>query len=151
MDWQALVIFVVIIIVLFYVTGRRRRKESPRLASALNAISNVNDDIHILETHFVDRQSPKKFKNSSLAEADDRLNFLDAPTLSAVKETYTITRDFNEKIDEARKAKALPILRDLPFEKLTDPLNTSKAGLVAWLRVNIQTESQNPRRNFLGF
>ncbi len=151
MEWQSLAVFVAIVIILFYVTGRRRRKESPRLALALNAISNVNDDMRILEIHFAEKQSPKKFKNSALADADDKLSFLDSTTLSALKETYTLTTDFNHKIDDAKKAKAFSTLQDVPFDKLTDPLNKGKAGLVAWLKTNIQTETENPRRNFLGF
>jgi hypothetical protein len=150
MDWQSLAIFIVVVLVLFYFTGRRRRQERPRLTSALDAIQNVNDDMRILELHMADRQNTRKFRNGGLANADDRLNFLDSATLSAIKETYVITTDFNQRIDMAKKARAPSTLQDLPLEKLADPLNRSKAGLVTWLKDNPQNEV-SPRRSFLGF
>jgi hypothetical protein len=151
MDWSALAVFVVVVLALFYLTGRRRRQESPKFQLAVNAISNINDDMRALETHYVDRQSAKKFKNGDLRDPEERFSFLDGPTIAALKEVYSLTNDFNQRIDNAKKAKALSTLNDLPLDKLSDPLNKSKAGLVSWLRGNLQTGSQFSRRNFLGF
>jgi hypothetical protein len=151
MNWQVLSILIVVIVIYFLLTGRRRRSESPRLTSAINAITNVNDDMRLLELHMADRLSTKKFKNGGLANAEEKLMFLDAPTLAALKETYTLTSEFNQRIDNAKKARAPSTLQDLPLDKLTEPLNKSKAGLVVWLKGNLQNESQNTRRSFLGF
>lgn len=151
MDWQSLVIFIVVVMALFYFTGRRRRRDQPRLTTALDAIQNVNEDMRILELHTADRQNTKKFRNGGLADADNRLNFLDAATLTAIKESYAITNEFNQRIDMAKKAKTPAILQDLPLDKLAEPLNKSKAGLVTWLKDNPQAEIISPRRSFLGF
>jgi hypothetical protein len=101
--------------------------------------------------HLADRQNTKKFKNNALCEADERLNFLDAETLTALKETYSLTVEFNQKIEDARKAQAPSTLQDLPFDKMIDPLNKTKAGLVSWYNGNRQRESVSPRRNLFGF
>jgi hypothetical protein len=150
-NWQSIIIFAIVVVALFYITGRSRRRETPRLAMALNAMSNVNDNMQVLRMHLADRQNTKKFKNNALSEPAERLNFLDAETLTALKETYSLTVEFNQKIEDARKAQAPSTLQDLPFDKMIDPLNKSKAGLVSWYNGNRQSESVSPRRNLFGF
>ena len=69
-DWQSYIIFAAIIILLFWILtrGRRRGGSSGRLQTAIAVISNVNDNLKIMENHITNKESTKKFKTRIVIE-----------------------------------------------------------------------------------
>jgi hypothetical protein len=149
-NWTSYLIFAALIIILLWTLTRGRKRGTPRLQSAINLISDVNDNLKILENRLINPQSAKKFKMGAWRAYQDRLDFFEADTLNALKETYTIISEMNEKIEIARKSQSLSTLQDLPLETLKEPLAKSKEGMVKWLRANLQAETQT-RRSLFGF
>jgi hypothetical protein len=149
-NWTSYILFVALILILIWTLTRTRKRSTPRLQSAIGMISDINENLKILETRRLDPQSPKKFKTGSWRVYQDRLDYFDAETLTALKETYTLIGEMNEKIEIAKRTQSLSSLQELPLDKLKEPLAKSREGMVKWLRANLQTETQS-RRNLFGF
>ena len=150
-DWSLILFVAVIVLLIWFVLRGRKRGESPRLQVVIALIATVNDNLRIMETHRIDPRSTKKFRDGPWKSYGDRLDFLDAVTTAAMKESFTLISDFNAAIDSAKKDKNPAILQGLPLEKLKEPLAKSKEGLATWLRLNLQSEMQRSRRGPFGF
>ncbi len=151
-EWSQYIIFLVLILFLFWSFSRRRRAGTPRVDATIGILTDVNDNIKIMEDRLNNYQSKKKFQTGGWKLYKDRVEFLDSSVISSINEAFTLAGDFNIRIDTARKNRALATLQDMQIEKLREPLNKSKEGLVAWLKANMQTELQNnKRRGFFGF
>jgi hypothetical protein len=149
-NWSWFIVLIALILILIWVLTRTRKHAPPRLQSAIGMISDINENQKILETRRIDPQSPKKFKTGAWKAYYEKCDYFDAETLAALKETYTLINDMNLKIEIAKKTQSLETLKELPLDKLKDPLTKSKDGMVKWLRDNLQTETQS-RRNIFGF
>jgi hypothetical protein len=151
-EWTQYIIFLVLIIFLFWSFSRRRRMSTPRVDAAIGILSNVNDNLRVMEEHNLNWQSKKKFQTGGWKLYKDKVDFLDSSLISSLNQAFTLAEDYNSRIDYARKNKVLSTLQDLQVEKIREPLTKSKDGLVAWLKDNMQTELQSKkRRGFLGF
>jgi hypothetical protein len=149
-NWTSYIIFIALILILIFILFRTRKRSTPRLQSAIGMISDVNENLKILETRRMNPELPKKFKTGAWKAYQDRLDYFEAETLKALTESYKLINEMNEQIEVARKTQSLSTLKDLPLDKLKEPLAKSKEGMVNWLRANIQAESQS-RRNLFGF
>jgi hypothetical protein len=150
-DWSSWIIFAVVIFALFWVLTRSRSKgTNTRLQTVINAISNVNDNLRIMEIHRINKESIKKFKTLDWDIYKTRLSFLDEQTADALKTSYSMMNGFNEKIETARKTKSTGILQEIQIDNLNELLTKGKQGLAAWLRENINKE-MSTRRGILGF
>jgi hypothetical protein len=147
-DWSLIIFVVVIVLLIWFVMRGRRGRESPRLQVAIALTASVNDNLRIIETHRIDPGSTKKFKESAWKSYGEKLDFLDVPTVTALKESYTLIAEINATIDSAKRDKNTAILQGLPLEKLKDPLARSKDGLVLWLRANLQSEMRHSKGPF---
>ncbi len=150
-DWTSIIILAIIVIALIWFIGRRGKRGTPKLQVMLGLISDVNDNIKLLETRRINPQSTKKFRGRSWKAYQDKLDFLDATTVNTLKETFNLVSDFNEQIELAKKSQTTATLQELPLDKLKQPLTKSKEVLVQWLRANLQTELGPTRRNTWGF
>ena len=149
-NWLSWVIFVVLIGFLLWTLTRRRGRGTPKLQTAIGVISEVNDDLRILETRQANPQSNKKFKAGAWKTYQEKLDFLDPATVASLKESFTLIEEFNQRIESAKKTKSLATLQDMPLDKLKEPLAKSKEGLVVWLKANLQEEMKPTRRGCLG-
>jgi hypothetical protein len=149
-NWTSYIIFIAVILILIWILTRTRKRTTPRLQSAINMIADINENLKILETRRINPQSPKKFKTGAWRAYQEKLDFIEAETLIALKETYTLINEMNEKIEIAKKSQSLATLQALPLDKLKDPLTKSKEGMMSWLRANLQAETLT-RRNLFGF
>jgi len=151
-EWSQYIIFIVIILLLVWSFMRRRRTASPKLDAVVGIISDVSQNLRILEERLTDWKSPKKFKTGAWRFYQDKVTFLDTELLAVLREAFTLAEDFNARIDSARKNHILSTLQDMPVERLRGPLMRSKEGLTAWLRANMETEMQgSKRRGLFGF
>jgi hypothetical protein len=151
-QWSQYIIFLVLILFLIWSFSRRRRMGTPRVDAAIGILTNVNDNIKVMEDRAANWQSKKRFQTGGWKLYKDKVEFLDAALVSSLNQAFTLAEDFNARIDSARKNKVMATLQDMQVERLREPLTKSKEGLVAWLRANMQTELQSKkRRGFFGF
>jgi hypothetical protein len=146
-EWTQYIFIVLIVLFLIWNIVRRRKVGNTNLDAAAGVLSEVNDNLRIMEERMANWQSKKKFKTSFWKNYSSRLDFLDQELKSKLNEAYAMADDFNARIDSARKNNSMPLLQDMQVSRLRDPLMKSKEGLVTWLRTNYQAEAQNnPRR-----
>jgi hypothetical protein len=150
-DWQSYIIFAAVILLLLWVLTRGRRRGSGRLQIVISLISNVNDNLKIMETHANNKQSTKKFKTREWSYYQDKVDFIDQSIVDELKKSYFTMNDFNREIDLARQNRNTVSLMQLPIENLRDPLIKGKQGLAQWLRDNIQKEMASRRGGLFGF
>jgi len=151
-EWSQYIVFLVIIIFLVFSYLRRKKTSSPRLDAAAGLISDVSENLQIMENRISNWQSKRKFKTSSWKYYKEKVGFLDTNLLSTINEAFTLAEDFNARIDSARKNNLMSTLQDMQVERLRGPLTKSKEGLMAWLKANMQTEMQNKKgRGLFGF
>lgn len=151
-EWSQYLIFLALIVFLVWSYTRRRKMGTPKVDAAIAILTNVNDNIQVMENRLTNWQSKKKFQTGAWKFYKDKVEFLDAPLITSINETFVLAEDFNARIDSARKNKVLATLQDMQVDKLREPLTKSKEGLVIWLKANLQTEIQNKkRRGFFGF
>jgi len=149
-NWTSYIIYIALILILIFTLTRTRKRSTPRLQSAIGMIADINENFKILETRRINPQSPKKFKTGAWKAYQDRLDYFESETLTALKETYNLINEMNERIEIARRSQNLSTLQDLPLDKLKEPMSKSREGMVKWLRANLQAETQT-RRNLFGF
>ncbi len=146
------IILIIIAILLVWTFFRRKSSATPKLDTAIGIITDVNNNLRLVEVRQADPVSKKKFSDGNWRRNQDRVEFLDAAVVTALKDAFTMVEEFNSKIDVAKKNNTLSTLRDLPLEDLKGLLTTSKKGLAEWLKANMQSELQNTkRRTWLGF
>lgn len=151
-QWSQYIIFLVLILFLFWTFSRRKKTGTPNVDAAMGILTNVNDNIKIMEDRLTNRDSKKKFQTGGWKLYKDKVGFLDASLISTMNQAFSMAEDFNGRIDFARKNRAIATLQDMQVDRLREPLTRSKEGLVAWLRANMQNELQNKkRRGFFGF
>lgn len=151
-DWSQYIIFLALAVFLVWSYTRRRKMGTPKVDTAIAILTNVNDNFQVMENRLSNWQSKKKFQTGAWKYYKGKVEFLDSSLITSLNESFVLAEDFNSRIDSARKNKVMATLQDMPVEKMREPLNKSKEGLVAWLRANLQTEIQSKkRRNFLGF
>lgn len=150
-NWQSYIIFAVLVLFLLWILTRGRGRSSNRVQATINLISNVNDNLKIMETHLTNKQSTKKFKTGDWSFHMDKLDFIDQSIVDELKKSYFTMNDFNNKIEIARRNKDTVPLAELPIENLKDPLIKGRQGLAKWLRENIQTEMSKHRGGLFGF
>jgi hypothetical protein len=146
------ILVIVILLLVFWTFSRRRKPRSNKLETAMSIIADINYNIRVMEIRTTDTLSKKNFKVLDWHFYKDRVDFLKPELVTTLNETFAIAEEFKNKIDIAKKNKAMETLQDMDLSKLKGPLEESRKGLVAWLRDNVNTEMQtNARRNWLGF
>jgi membrane-associated HD superfamily phosphohydrolase len=147
--WIILIIIAILIVWTFF---RRKSTATPKLDSAIGLITDVNNNLRVIDSRQTEPASKKKFSDGNWRRYQDKLEFLDASLVSSLKETFTLVEEYNSKIEVAKKNNTLSTLQDLPLENLKGLLTTDKKGLADWLKANMQSELQNTkRRTWLGF
>lgn len=113
-------------------------------------LSDVSENIKILEERSANPQSARKFINKGWLRFKDKIGFLESADIAYIDEAFTLTDEFNAKIDLARKNRSLGTLQEMPVERLRESLNKSKTALSDWLRVNYQKEMDNKKKGLFG-
>jgi hypothetical protein len=148
----AWVLVIIIVLLLLWTFSRRRKPRSNKLDTAIALLSDIDYDLKIIDIRTTDKLSKKNFRIDNWRFFKDRLDFLDAEQIKTINEAFALVEEFKNKIDVAKKSKALETVQDLDLGKLKEPLTLSRKGLVVWLKANVNTEMQSStRRNWLGF
>ena len=120
--------------------------------ATIAVLSDVNHNLKVIDLRTADKLSKKNFKVYNWYFYKEKMEFLDPELVTTLNEAFTIAEEFKNKIDVAKKNKALESLQDMQMERLKEPLTRSRKGLAAWLKANVNSEMQTiTRRNWLGF
>jgi hypothetical protein len=150
-NWTDYIFIVVVVLLLIWSLTRRRRSTGNSNIDAVGGVlTEVDTNLRILDERMTNWQSKKMFQTRAWKTYRDRLQFLEPSLTSSINESFALVEEFNSRIDSARKNRAMATLQDMPLEKLKEPLNKSKEGLITWLKANYQTQT-NQRRGCSGF
>ncbi len=142
MDWQSLVIIVVIILALFWLLFRLKGniRNPSKIQVALGLITDIDEVLKNINQRKTATRTVKKFKLSGWKYYIEHLDFLDAETVTALKDSFRILTDYNAKIEAAAITPGAP-LPEFSSESIWDLLVKSRMGLSAWTRENITRET----------
>jgi hypothetical protein len=150
MDWQTIILIILIIGLLAWSVTRRRRPINDDLGIAVVLITDIDQNLKIVESTRNNYQSAKMFKNGAWKRYQGKLAFLGPSVISLLTETFTLIDDLNARIQSAKKSKTFTTLQDMPLDKASELLNKSRVELVTWLRSSDAAKAQNTRRGCMG-
>lgn len=142
MDWQSIVILAIIVFALIWVVTRLKgRPRNPaKLRVAMEIVSNINEDLKLIVQKQSNPDQLKKFKTSSWRAYEEHMDFLTPETVAAIKESFTIMEEYNNKLEE-KKVITTTKLPDISLENLKETLIKARTGVATWIRENISRES----------
>jgi hypothetical protein len=144
-----LVQIIIIALLIIFLIGTyvfKRPSGSPKVNAAMGILSDVSDNMKIMENRIANPQLKTKFELANWRRFKDKVGFLDDELITSINESFSLAGRFNAGTDSARNNKALAAVQDMQLDKLREPLTKSKAGLSDWLRANYQTEMQNSKK-----
>jgi hypothetical protein len=150
MDWQTIILIILIIGLLAWSVTRRRRPINDNLGIVVVLITDIDQNLKIVETTRNNYQSAKQFKNGVWRRYQGKLAFLEPSVTSLLNETFTLVEDLNARIQSAKKSKTFTTLQDMPLDKASELLNKSREELVNWLRSSDAAKAQSTRRGCMG-
>ena len=149
---NAWVFIVIILLLILWAFARRRKPRSMNLDVAIAVLSDIDNNLKVMQVRIADHLSKKNFKVTNWRIYKEKLEFLGPELVATINGAFTIAEEFSNRIGAAKKNNTLASLQDMQVESLKEPLTKSRQGLVAWLRANVNTEMQNDRRrNWFGF
>jgi hypothetical protein len=107
-------------------------------------LSEINQNQRLLE-NFDFHLRTKKFKTDSWERNKSKLDFLPQELLATLSHAFSIAKDFNEKIDTARKYKSTSYMASIELDKLKLPLAKGKQQLKEWLEANLENPEYHPK------
>jgi hypothetical protein len=142
MDWQSVVVLAIVIFALIWLVMRLRgRSRNPgKLQITMGLISNINDDLKILNSKKNNPQNMQKFKVGGWNSYQEHLSFLEPETVTALKDTFTVLTDYNTKIEAVRNAPGMP-LPEISLDSVRESMIKGRAGLATWIQQNINREA----------
>ena len=138
-NW-AMIIPIIIIIVLMFVMRRRRPAEKTESEIVGSLFYDVSENLRLTEK-FSYQGRPKKFRTDSWKRNSEKIGFLPETLQNALSRAFTLTEEFNQQIDAAKKQRANIYLTGVDAHKLEAPLTKSKEGLEEWIRANMSLET----------
>jgi hypothetical protein len=151
-EWQDLIFPGMVVLALVWSMSRRKKQTSSKLDSVFFLLSDINDNLRIIETRAADWQSKKTFKTKGWNFYREKVSFLEEENLETLSQSFTLASSFNERINIAKKNKNMATLQDMQLDQLRIGMTTCKDVLTKWLRANMEKERPQPvKKNFLGF
>lgn len=141
----------VIVIVLFMVVNiflRRRTTEKTELGKVAVLLSEINENLKIIDT-FSFTLGVKKFKTGSWTRNQGKLDFLDDKLRSNLARAFGMAEEFNHNIDAAKKHKSSSYLASIEADKLKEALTRSQQELGDWFNENKESKELFPKKRGL--
>ena len=149
-DNQWMILIPIIILIVFTFFFRRRKAEGTELEITASLLSDVNQNLKLVEA-FGYQVRAKKFKTGSWERNSEKLGFLNRLLLDALSEAFSLAEDFNQEIEQAKRYKSTSYLSGISVSRLQEPLTKSKQGLEEWLKANMEKAGPDAgRRGCLG-
>jgi hypothetical protein len=150
MDVQSVVILIVAIAIFGYMFWRLNRKINNKtdtnvdqLGKVIGLVQSIDFNLKNISTRTADYSSKKQFRVHAWKSNKEKLEFIDQGIVDKLREGFTIAEECNTKIEIAFKSKDLASLRMLEMEKMREPLNVARAGLIEWLKKDYELRHPN--------
>jgi hypothetical protein len=152
MDQQTTYIVILVLLVIFLIGTYvfKRPEGTPRIRAVMGILSDVSDNLKILEDRTANPRLKAKFRTANWQRFNGKLAFLDDEVVESVGEAFNLATEFNARKGSALKNDTLDTIENTQAEKFKEQLTKSKKGLSDWMRANYQTEMQNKKRGFFG-
>jgi len=154
MNITSVVVLIVVITLFAYLFWRINRKindqtktNTDKLEKVISLLQSIDYNIKNIATRTTDYRSKKQFRVYAWITNKEKLEFIDQGVIDKLREGFTIAEECNSKIEMAFKSKDLASLQMLEMEKMREPLNTARAGLVEWLRKDYESKHPETRSN----
>lgn len=149
MDITSVVVLIVVITLFAYLFWRINRKindqtktSTDKLEKVISLLQSIDFNIKNISTRTTEYRSKKRFRVYAWITNKEKLEFIDQGIIDKLREGFTVAEECNSKIEMAFKSKDLASLQMLDMEKMREPLNTARVGLVEWLKKDY--ESKHP-------
>jgi hypothetical protein len=142
-----IIIIGLLVVFLIFTYVFKRPSGSPKVNATTGILSDIGDNIKILEDRITNPQKKTKFETANWQKYKGKLGFLDDSEIDTLVDTFSMISDFNARAHSSRGNKALSSVDDVGLEKLREPLNKSKAVVSDWLRAHYQEEMQKHKKN----
>ena len=147
----SLVVFLLILAWAFWTFMRRRTPSKPNLGIVIGILHNISYNQKLIEARMSNNQTGKKFKIYNWKTNKEKMEFLDPELVTKINETFSLTIDFNSRIDSARKNKNQSPLTGWELETLKTALAGIKMSLITWLKDDLENENADKKgRGFFG-
>ena len=143
-NWSIIIILVAIIALALLL--RRRRGGGSNLEIAMSLIGDVRHNLTVLSKFSSTSPTFKKLKTGNWKRSKERMDFLDEQLRNHINSAFTLSQEFNDRLDAARLNKSTSYLMGVSTDKLKDSLDMSRQGLGLWIKENYQKEMFSRRR-----
>ena len=139
--WESYGILIpTIIFILLSIFLRRRRGRKTNLEVVFGFLSDIKQNLKIVDTFSSNWQIKRSFKTGSWNKNRGKIDFLNQELQNHLSHAFNLAEDFNQRIVDAKQYKSTSYLAGIEVDKLIGPLTMSKEGLDEWLQTNSQTE-----------
>ncbi len=140
---QDIIIGIIVIALCAYMFWRINRKSKSKtntttdveqLEKVIGLLQNIDFNIKNISTRTANYRSKKRFHVQTWINNKEKLEFIDPGIIDKLREGFTTAQECNAKIEAAFKSKDLVSMQTLEMEKMREPLNLARVGLIEWLR-----------------
>jgi len=143
---------ILVVVILLFMLGsiflRRRSVEKTELGKIITLLSEINQNLKIIDT-FSFHLGVKKFKTDSWQRNKTKLDFLDERLHTTLANAFGMAEEFNQRIDEAKKYKSSSYLASIEVDKLKDTMTKSQQELGEWFQENKDKKELLPKKRGL--
>jgi hypothetical protein len=105
-----------------------------QLERVIGLLQSIDFNLKNIATRTADYRSKKQFRVQTWINNKEKLQFIDPGIVDKLREGFKTAEECNAKIEAAFKSKDLISLQALEMEKMREPLNLARVGLIEWLR-----------------
>jgi len=136
------------LVMLSTVFFRRRSMEKTELGKILTLLSEINQNLKIIDA-FSFHLQVKKFKTGSWNRNKTKLDFIGEKLQTTLANAFGMADEFNWKIDEAKKHKSSSYLASIEVDKLKGAMTISQQKLEEWFQENKDKQELLPKKRGL--
>ncbi len=126
-------IITVIGVIIFQIFMRRRRPQEKTQAQIVqNLLAEVKLNLRLAEVYTFDWRA-KKFMTTTWQRNQNKLDFLEQSTQTAISDSFMMAEDFNQQISAAKKHKSTSYMASVNIDRLKSSLTKGEEGLEHWL------------------
>jgi hypothetical protein len=152
---STIIIALVILLCVFLLwrLNRKTKVNTAQLETVLNLLQTIDRNLQVITVRTADYRSNKKFNIRTWTYNRDRLEFISPDIVARLKDGFSLAEECNLRIAAAIKNKDLISLQTLEMEKMREPLNIARAGLIEWLKIDYEKKKHQatPPRGLFGF
>jgi hypothetical protein len=155
MDILSGIIIIVVVVIFVFIFWRTNRKidiktktDIDQLGTVIALLQSIDFNLKNITTRTNDYRSKKQFRVYAWKSYKEKLEFIDPGIVDKLREGFTTAEECNTKIESAFKNKDLALLRMLDMEKMREPLNVARTGLIEWLKIDY--EKRHPAKGSQG-